>query len=29
VVSILAAERLRRERQIGLGDFVKALREGQ
>jgi guanylate kinase len=29
VVAILAAERLRRERQIGLGDFVKALREGQ
>ena len=29
VRSILAAERLRRERQIGLGDFVKALREGQ
>jgi guanylate kinase len=29
VVSILAAERLRRERQVGLGDFVKALREGQ
>jgi guanylate kinase len=27
--SILAAERLKRERQIGLGDFVKALREGQ
>ncbi|MDF3074548.1 MAG: gmk [Alphaproteobacteria bacterium] len=26
---ILAAERLKRERQIGLGDFVKALREGQ
>jgi guanylate kinase len=29
VVAILAAERLKRERQIGLGDFVKALREGQ
>ncbi len=29
VRSILAAERLRRDRQIGLGDFVKALREGQ
>jgi guanylate kinase len=29
VVAILAAERLRRERQIGMGDFVKALREGQ
>ena len=28
VVAILAAERLRRERQIGLGDFVKSLREG-
>ena len=28
VISILAAERLRRERQIGLGDFVKSLREG-
>ncbi len=27
--AILAAERLKRERQIGLGDFVKALREGQ
>ncbi|MGE0154079.1 MAG: guanylate kinase [Reyranellaceae bacterium] len=27
--SILAAERLKRERQVGLGDFVKALREGQ
>ncbi|MGE0659723.1 MAG: guanylate kinase [Reyranellaceae bacterium] len=27
--SILAAERLKRERQIGLGEFVKALREGQ
>jgi guanylate kinase len=26
---ILAAERLKRARQIGLGDFVKALREGQ
>ena len=29
VHSILAAERLRRGRQIGLGDFVKRLREGQ
>jgi len=29
VQSILAAERLRRERQIGLTDFVKRLREGQ
>jgi len=29
VQSILAAERLRRDRQIGLGEFVKALREGQ
>ncbi len=29
VEAILAAERLRRDRQIGLGDFVKALREGQ
>jgi len=29
VRAILAAERLRRERQIGLADFVKALREGQ
>ncbi|MBL8697370.1 MAG: guanylate kinase [Alphaproteobacteria bacterium] len=29
VRSILAAERLRRDRQIGLGEFVKALREGQ
>jgi guanylate kinase len=29
VVAILAAERLRRERQIGLDDFVKGLREGQ
>ena len=27
--AILAAERLKRERQLGLGDFVKALREGQ
>jgi guanylate kinase len=27
--AIMAAERLKRERQIGLGDFVKALREGQ
>ncbi|HTI87480.1 MAG TPA: guanylate kinase, partial [Alphaproteobacteria bacterium] len=29
VQAILAAERLKRERQIGLSDFVKALREGQ
>ncbi|MBM3480042.1 MAG: guanylate kinase [Alphaproteobacteria bacterium] len=29
VVAILAAERLRRERRIGLDDFVKGLREGQ
>jgi guanylate kinase len=29
VQAILAAERLRRERQIGLTDFVKRLREGQ
>jgi guanylate kinase len=29
VRAILTAERLRRERQVGLGDFVKALREGQ
>ena len=29
VEAILAAERLRRDRQVGLGDFVKALREGQ
>ena len=29
VQAILAAERLKRERQIGLGDFVKSLREGQ
>jgi len=28
VQAILAAERLRRERQIGLGDFVRGLREG-
>ena len=28
VEAILAAERLRRERQIGLGDFVRGLREG-
>ena len=27
--AILAAERLKRERQVGLGDFVKALREGR
>mgnify|MGYP003342685418 FL=1 len=29
VEHIHAAERLKRSRQIGLGDFVKALREGQ
>lgn len=29
VQSILAAERLRRDRQVGLEDFVRALREGQ
>jgi guanylate kinase len=29
VQAILAAERLKRERQVGLDDFVKALREGQ
>ena len=29
VRAILTAERLKRERQVGLGDFVKALREGQ
>ncbi len=29
VQAILAAERLKRERQVGLGDFVKSLREGQ
>ena len=29
VQAILTAERLKRERQVGLGDFVKALREGQ
>jgi guanylate kinase len=29
VRNILAAERLKRSRQIGLGDFVKSLREGQ
>ena len=28
VQAILTAERLRRERQIGLGDFVRGLREG-
>jgi guanylate kinase len=27
--AILTAERLRRERQLGLVDFVKALREGR
>jgi guanylate kinase len=27
--AILLAERLRRERQVGLSEFVKALREGQ
>ena len=29
VLSILAAERLRRDRQLGLTDFVKQLREGR
>lgn len=29
VQSILAAERLRRDRQVGLSDFVKRLRDGQ
>jgi guanylate kinase len=29
VEAILQAERLRRERQVGLSEFVKALREGQ
>jgi len=29
VQAILQAERLRRERQVGLSEFVKALREGQ
>jgi guanylate kinase len=29
VQAILQAERLRRDRQVGLSDFVKALREGQ
>lgn len=29
VQAILAAERLRRDRQVGLGDFVKRLRDGQ
>ncbi len=29
VQAILAAERLKRQRLVGLGDFVKALREGQ
>jgi len=29
VQAILAAERLRRDRQVGLEDFVRALREGQ
>ena len=28
VMAILTAERLRRDRQVGLGDFVKGLREG-
>jgi guanylate kinase len=27
--SILTAERLKRERQVGLSNFVKALREGR
>ena len=29
VTAILTAERIRRERQVGLGDFVKGLRDGQ
>lgn len=29
VQSVLAAERIKRERQIGLGDFVKRLRDGR
>ena len=29
VRAILTSERLRKERQVGLGDFVKSLREGQ
>ena len=29
VRAILAAERKRRDRQVGLADFVKGLREGQ
>jgi len=29
VQAILKAERLRRDRQVGLGDFVKRLRDGQ
>jgi guanylate kinase len=29
VQAVLAAERLRRERQVGLSEFVKGLREGQ
>ena len=29
VQAILQAERLRRDRQVGLSDFVKALRDGQ
>ena len=29
VEAILAAERLRRDRQVGLSDFVKGLREGR
>jgi guanylate kinase len=29
VQSVLAAERIKRDRQIGLGDFVKRLRDGR
>ena len=29
VQAILTAERLRRQRQVGLAEFVKGLREGQ
>ena len=29
LAAVLAAERIRRQRLVGLGDFVKALREGQ
>jgi guanylate kinase len=28
-LAILKAERLRRDRQVGLGEFVKGLRQGQ